>query len=130
MKKHLVLSFKSEFERIVVGETKYLLRFFKKRRDFLKELQSGDLVFLKVGKEILGQFIIGKVIVVENFQEEDLDWIRKIIGEGDVLEKVNSGNFLHKNSIALIVKIEKIEQLITSPIEIPIVRKDWVILED
>lgn len=94
------------------------------------EVKGGDLVFLKVGKEILGQFIIGKVIFIENFKKEDFKWITKIEGIQNILEKRDYEKDLERISIVLIIQTNKIEQLITSPIEVPIVRKDWIILED
>lgn len=128
MQRHLVLSTKEEFEKIISGEIKYLIRFFKKRQEFLNQVKSGDLVFLKIKKEILGQFIVGKVVFVEKFEKKDLGWIKKIEGVDNILENRNTGEELGNNSVVLIVQIQKVEQLITSPIDMPIVRKEWVIL--
>ncbi len=130
MKKHLVLSSKDEFKEVISGERRFLIRFFRKRQEFLSQVKSGDLVFLKVGREILGQFITGKVIIVEKIEVEDLGWIKEIHGIENILENVDFEETVEKNELVLIVEIIKFEQLITSPIEVPIVRKDWVILED
>lgn len=129
MQRHLVLSSESEFGRIISGEVQYLIRFFKKRQGFLGSIKSGDLVFLKVKKEILGQFLIGKLILIEKIGEEDFPLIKTIKGLGNNLHEDFLRKAVDKNTIALIVQIDKLEQLITSPIDVPIVRKDWVILE-
>lgn len=130
MQRHLVLSTDSEFKKIISGETSYILRFFRKRQEFLSQVKSGDLVFLKVKKEILGQFLIGKLVLIEKIEDEDFSFIKNLKGLENNLHEDSYKKAADKNSIALIIQIEKLEQLITSPIDVPIVRKDWVILED
>lgn len=130
MQRHLVLSTKEEFERIVSGEIKYLIRFFKKRQEFLNQVKSGDLVFLKVNKEIRGQFLIKKLILGENLGDWDKVWIENIEGLITNFHKEFLDKNLAENSAIIIAQIDKLEQLITSPIELPIIRKEWAILED
>lgn len=123
MKKHLVLVTDGEYKTIISGKREFIVRFFKKRPEFLSEVGLGDLIyFRKRGDEALGQFVIGKLIVIEGAVSNDWDLLK------------NQFNFEEKlgiNNIILIVQITKLEQFIASPIEMPYnLRKDWVILKD
>jgi len=131
MKKHLVLISASEAEEILSGKSEYLLRFFRKRPDFFKVLASGDLIyFRKKGSEVLGQFLVGKLLVVEGIGKGDWEWIEKVISDQwkgkreEFIEKAN------ENSTLVIIQIEELEQFITSPIDVPKnSRKEWIVLD-
>lgn len=127
MQRHLVLTTDAEFQEIISGRMTYLVRFFKKKFEFLFELSSDDLVFLKKGKEVLGQFNVGKIVLIENFEESDFK-ILKEFSRGfnqEIFKKMAL-----ENIVMVIVQIEKLEQFITSPVDLPRGRKEWVILED
>lgn len=127
MHKHLVLTTKSEFEEIISGREIYLVRFFKKGFEFLNQLSSDDLVFLKKGKEVLGQFNVGRIIMIDGLETGDWGIFKEflaVMGERDFAKKVD------ENRVMVIVQIEKLEQFITSPIDMPKGRKEWVILEN
>ena len=130
MQRHLVLTTDSEFRAIISGKIQCIIRFFKKRQEFLGRVKSGDLVFLKVKKEILGQFLIGKMVLVEKIGDEDFSFIKNLKGLENNLHEDSFKKSVDRNSIVLIAQIDKLEQLITSPIDVPQVRKDWVILEE
>jgi hypothetical protein len=127
MIRHVVSVSTLEFENIILGKAEYLIRFFKKRPDFLSQLQKGDLMHLrKKGGEVLAQFNVGKLILIEGIEKADY----KILIEFS--KEVTRENFeerVSENSIMVIVRIVKLEQFITSPIEVPRGKKDWVILE-
>ena len=128
MKRHLVLISEAEYKDML-GGSKYLVRFFKKKSEFFREISVGDLVYFKKAKgEILGEFSIGKGVFVENLEPGDFEILRKFSKDFSrgVFEKK-----LAENNTMGIVKIEKLEQFITSPIDVPVrIRKEWSVLED
>lgn len=128
MQRHLVLISDVEFRDILSGESNYLIRFFKKKPDFIGEISRGDLVYFKKAKgEILGEFSVGKVVIVENLGGEDFKIVKEFTNdfkEEDFKKKTG------ENTTMVIVRIEKLEQFITSPIDVPArVRKEWTVLE-
>jgi hypothetical protein len=139
MNRHLILISGSEAEEILSGKAELLIRFFKKRPDFLRELASGDLIYFRKNKgEVLGQFFIGKLIIVEKIEFGDWNWIDKVLNnESGIMnygkelfeEKADQSELkLSTKKILLVVQIEKLEQFITSPIDTPKNRKEWVVL--
>lgn len=123
MQRHLVLISDFELKNIISGSQQYLVRFFKKRPDFLGQVGTGDLVyFRKKGDEALGQFVIGKLTVMEGADNSDWELLKNRFG----FEKR-----LDMNNVILIVQITKLEQFIASPLEMPYnLRRDWLVLEN
>lgn len=122
MTRYLVLTTEEEFKDIISGENKYLMMFFKKRVDSGGKLAVGDVIFLKKNKEVVGQFEVGRLIFIENLEFGVWNLVREIVGmKKEVFEEK-----ARENSILVAVRIDKLEQLITSPIEIPKGRKEWV----
>jgi hypothetical protein len=126
MQRHLVLTTDDEFQEIISGRMTYLVRFFKKKFEFLFELSSDDLVFLKKGKEVLGQFNVGKIIMIEELEIKDLRIVNQFVmgmSEEDFVKR------LDENRVMVIVQIEKLEQFITSPVDLPKSKKEWIVLD-
>ncbi len=127
--KNLVLVTDLEFGNIISGKTQHLVRFFKKKLDFISRLSKGDLIYIRKRRgEVLGQFNVGKLVLVEGVEKGDY----KILNEfsKEISREVFEEKTL-ENSIVVIIQIVKLEQFITSPIEVPgRSRKEWVVLED
>lgn len=127
--KHLAVFSDGKIQELLSGQLKYDLRFFKKRPEFINDLNIGDTVFFKKEKgDITGQFEIRKIIIIENPNIEDWGWIRRFetdLTQEKYLERVLTFKFL------LLLKIDKLEQLITSPVEInKRSKKEWTVLEN
>lgn len=125
MTKHAVVFKREQIQELLEGKLKYDLRFFKKRPEFLNKLNIGDIIFFRKSRgEVIGQFEVRKLIIVENLDAEDQNVLKSL----GILE--NFENQLKENSIMVVIQIEKLEQLITSPVEIDKrSRKEWVILK-
>lgn len=127
MNRHLALVSDVELQNILSGKLPYLIKFFKKRLDFLNTLQKGDLIYLrKKGGEVLGQFNIGKLIEIERLEIGDWKFIKDL---ETGLKKEDFEEKIEEHSVMVIVQIEKLEQFITSPIDTPKSKKEWVVLE-
>ena len=94
----------------------------------MSRLQKGDLIYLRKRQgEVLGQFNVGKVILIEGVENNDFKVLK------DYLKDLTKGFFeekVYQNSIIIVVQIEKLEQFITSPINTPKSRKEWIVLEE
>lgn len=125
MARHAVLIYSQELTDIISGKQKYLTRSFKKKPEFLRGLSYADTIYFRQKRgEILGQFIIGKLIIVERWGSEDEKLFK------DLKIFTNSQNTPVENSIVIIIQIEKLEQLITSPVEIDKrSQKEWIVLD-
>jgi hypothetical protein len=78
MNRHIATIKESEFDQLISGKRNYLVKFFKKKPDFLGKLSLGDTVFFKKEKgEITGQFEIGKLVIIENPDREDWGLVEK-----------------------------------------------------
>ena len=130
--KHLVIFSDLQIGQLLNGQLKTDLRFFKKKSDALGKIHSGDLVFFRKARgEILGQFEIGKLIVIEKMEKGDWGFI-KGIGEkfGFDLKREEFEEIEVADKTLLIIQITKVEQFITPPIEIDKRgKKEWVVLE-
>lgn len=130
--RHLVVFPEVHIQKLLTGELKTDFRFFKKRPDFFDKIHIGDLVFFRKSKgDVLGQFEIGKLILVEKLEREDWKFIKQI-GE-QIGFDLNQEEFEEKefaNRVLLVIQITKLEQFITPPIEIEKRgKKEWVVLE-
>lgn len=131
MKRHVVVFPDGQIQKLLKGELKCDLRFFKRRPEFLNKLNVGDIIFFRKSRgEILGQFEAGKIIVIEKLDVGDWKMVKEVgVGKLDITEEL----FIEKiqeNSNLMIIQINKLEQFITSPIEIPKQsKKDWIVLE-
>lgn len=132
MNKHIILVSETESKDLILGTAGYLFRFHKRKPEFLDKLTSGNLIFFKGKKgDILGQFEVGKIIIIERVENRDWKIVEAIgekelgVGEEQFIEKIR------ENSYLVIIQINKLEQLITSPVEIDKrSKKEWIVLED
>lgn len=125
--RHLVSFNDSKIQKILKGELGFDLRLFKEKPEFLKQLSVGDKVFLRKASEVLAQFEVGKIVVIENAETRDFEIVKSFIND---LNRVEFEKSISKNSLLVITQIQKLEQLITSPIEVPYnLRKEWLVLD-
>lgn len=135
MHKHLAILSETALKRIFAGKKTIESRFSQKKIPPFGEVSVGDLVYLKApGKDISGQFKVSKVISFENMDESDWELINKnywqkiSLGDENLDETFKRA---HKASrYGLLIFIENLEQLITSPITYK--KRDqraWVVLE-
>lgn len=127
MNRHRVLISEAEINGLISGKSIFLVRFYKKRPDFLFKLETGDLVyFRKKGSEILGQFEVSNLTICEKLKSTDWEMdgpISKIADTIQLPEKTDDYNTL------VILQINKLEQFITSPIKInKRDLRDWVVI--
>lgn len=128
---HVATFTKGQIQNLLSGSLKVSFRFFKKKPNFLDKIHSGDLVFFRKDRgEVLGQFEIGKLIIVERIEAGDWNWIKEI---GEPAESgLTKAEFEEKadiERILIIIQITKLEQFITPPIEInKRSKKEWVVL--
>ena len=95
----------------------------------------GDLVYIKPpGEDVVGRFLIKKVIFIEGVEGKDQDWISTFFSKRTSLkDKTSNQNYFsrHKNAkYATLIFFDQIEQFIVSPIKIN--KRDsrgWVVLE-
>ncbi len=124
--KHIAVLTSSEIKSIL--ETgKYLIRFYKKKPDFFNVLGIGDTIFFKEKKgEIIGQFEAESVFKIEGLERSDWKFLKEtgVVQESDFNEKILL------NKYAFLVKVSKVEQFITSPVEIEKGRKEWTIISE
>lgn len=146
--KHIVSFTDVKIQKLFSGRLNYDLRFFIKKPEFLSKLSVGDIVyFRKKQGEVLGQFSVEKLIIVENFEVRDWNWIKEINNfvipgltrnpeQNKPGSQIKFGmtqqdfeKFAYENSILIIIQIDKLEQFITSPIEIDKrSKKEWIVL--
>lgn len=121
MKKHIGIFSKSELKKIFSGELQSIVHLSKKRIHPFGVVSLGDLVYTKPpGEEIVGQFIIKKVIFFEGLEKNEWDLIKKITGEEFLKERVR---------FATIIFIDQVEKFITSPIKFSKSdQRAWVVL--
>ncbi len=127
MTKHLILITDFEYTEIISGKTEFIVRFFKKGVEIVKEIESGDIVyFRRKNGEVLGQFEIGKLILAEKFGTEDIKIFTQFI-KG--LKQDNFKEMMDQKNAMIIIQIENLEQFITSPIDQPRSKKKWVVIK-
>jgi hypothetical protein len=116
-----------EYEEIISGRIEFLVRFFKRGQETVKEIGSGDIVYFRRKKgEVLGQFEIGKLILAEKFGGEDIKIFTQFF-KG--LKQDNFKEMMDQKKTMIIIQIENLEQFITSPIDQPRSKKEWVVIK-
>lgn len=127
--KHVVVFNKEQIGKLLNGELIYEVWFYKKKPDFLSKLSAGDLIYFRERGEIKGQFEVGSLIFAQKPDIGSWKWIKEV-GDGKLdLTREQFLEQIKENSILLIIQIDKLEQLITSPIEIDKrSKKEWVVL--
>lgn len=112
---------KGKIKQILSGEIQVELRHSNNKLSPFLEIESGDIVYIKPpGEEIIGQFLVKKVIFTDNLDDKDLELFKK----NYTLEPIKK-NY----KFVTIIFIDQVEQFITSPIKFNKRNsKNWVIL--
>ncbi len=134
MKKHLAIFTKEAVQRIFEGGKTVESRFSKHKIVPFGSVEIGDLVYIKpAGGEIIGQFLVKKVISFAGLDQENWQLIRQNYGELISLgsRELDDQFFdVHKNAkFGTLIFIGQVEQFLTAPIKIT--KKDlrgWVVL--
>jgi hypothetical protein len=136
MKKHLAILTKKGAQRILSGQKTVETRFSKRKIDPFGKVNVGDTVYLKESgkKDVVGQFIVKKIISFESLDQQDWDFIKTHYGQALSLGDPQSDETFFKShesaNFGTIIFIGEVEQLITSPITFK--KRDlrgWVVLE-
>ena len=133
--KHIAILGSSAIKQVFSGKKTIETRFSQKRIAPFGTVSIGDIVYLKPpGEDIVGQFVVKKVIYIEGLEASDWDNIKKVYGKKlslGSLEEDDKFFKIHQNAkYATIIFISNVEQFITSPIKFT--KKDlrgWVILK-
>jgi len=133
--KHIAILGSSAIKQVFSGKKTIETRFSQKRIAPFGTVSIGDIVYLKPpGEDIVGQFVVKKVIYIEGLEASDWDNIKKVYGKKlslGSLEEDDKFFKIHQNAkFATIIFISNVEQFITSPIKFT--KKDlrgWVILK-
>lgn len=135
MKKHLAVFSKTAIKQIFSGKRGVEIRFSLRRVPPFETISVGDLVYIKPpGEDIVGRFLVKKVIFIEGVEVEDQEWISTFFNRRTSLkDKTSNQKYFsrHKNAkYASLIFFDAVEQFIVSPIKIP--KKDsrgWIVLE-
>lgn len=123
MKKHLAIFSKEEVRKIFSGKKNLDIRLSKRKISPFGRINIGDIVYIKPpGEEVVGQFIVKKVISFERLEIEDWKVLKSGYGVKDAFPSKNP-------KYATLIFIDQVEQFITSPIKLE--KKDlrgWVVL--
>lgn len=127
--KHLVIVKGEVGEAILSGKKTIESRFSKVKNPPFGVISSGDLVYIKpVGKDIIGQFRVKKVIFFDKFNLDDIKDLKKQYGEELNIED----NYWEKNKnsyYGTLIFISDSARFITSPIKLPKKNlRGWVVL--
>lgn len=130
--KHLVIFSDLQIQQLLNGQLKTDFRFLKKKSGVLGKIHSGDLVFFRKARgEVLGQFEIGKLMIVERLEKGDWGFLKKIGEElGFSLKPREFEEIEVADMTLLIIQIIRVEQFITPPVEIDKRgKREWVVVE-
>ena len=120
--KHLALFKTSTSDDILSGKIKVEIRFSKTKVPPFGIVSTGDIVYIKpVGKEIIGQFRVKKVIYYDGIEKEDLE---------DLKDKYSLKLLPKDTKYLTLIFIADSSRFITSPIKMPKKNlRGWVVLE-
>lgn len=130
MKKHIAIFTPDLAEKILSGEKTVDSRFSRSKIIPFGQVSSGDIVYIKPsGKEIIGQFIVRKVIFYDGLTKEDIMEIKKEYGQ-----KISANETFWQEKLAskyaTLIFVEQANRFLTSPIKYP--KKDlrgWLIID-
>ncbi len=126
MNKHLAIFSKNSIKQIFSEKRRVEIRFSLRKVPPFETVSIGDLVYIKPpGEDVVGRFLIKKVIFIDGVEGKDQDWISTFFTS-------NQNYFeIHKNAkYATLIFFAQVEQFIVSPIKIN--KRDsrgWVVLE-
>jgi predicted transcriptional regulator len=135
VKKHLAIFSVPVATQILEGKKTVETRFSKHKISPFGEVKVGDLVYIKpTGSDVVGQFLVEKVISFEGLDSNDLEMIRKNYGKKLSLgTKAQDEEFFAQHSEAkfgTLIFISRVEKFLTSPIKINKKdRRGWIVLE-
>lgn len=123
MNKHLAVFRKESIKKIFLGKRLVEVRFSQKKIPPFGVINRRDIVYIKPpGEDIVGQFIVKKVIFFDGIDEKD--W--KMISS---LSKDSASKNQSLIKYATIIFLDQVEQFITSPIKIKKTdSRGWVVL--
>ena len=135
MRKHLAIFSPEGAEQILSGTKTVETRFSKNKIVPFGEVSVGDIVYMKVsGGDIIGQFLVKKVISIENIEQSDWDFMRKSYGKQISLgsQELDEKFFNEKKEsrFGTLLFIYRVEQFIVPPIKIT--KRDqrgWMVIE-
>lgn len=134
MRKHLAIFSKPAIDQIFSGQKTVETRFSQKKIAPFGQIGIGDIVYIKPpGADILGQFMVKKVVFFEGIGDEEWSLIKtrwgKLLSLGS---KEEDEKYFKNHSLAKfgsLIFIANVEQFITAPIRYK--KKDlrgWVVL--
>lgn len=128
--KHLVV-YKNELaESILKGEVKVDIRLSKTKSIPFGVVSSNDIVLVKpIGKQIIGQFRVKKVITIDGVTKEDLIELKRSYND-PVVQLYGNMDSGKQAKYATIIFIAETSRFITSPFKMPKkrLRKVWEVL--
>ena len=129
MQKHLAIFKKGVGERILDGTKKIETRFSKMKLAPYLHISAGDLVYIKpIGKDIIGQFRVKKVIFFDRMEKQDIEDICLKYG-GHIAADEEYWESKKTSKYASLIFIGQVTPFITAPIKFA--KKDlrgWVVL--
>lgn len=137
MKKHLAIFTPTVTSAIFSGIKTIESRFSKNKIAPYIQISAGDLVYIKEpGEDIIGQFVVKKVLFIEGFGKKDFDeMVEKYWSEIGWGNKKEEDRFLkekrEESRYITLMWIDQVERFITPPVRI---RKSdnraWVVLNE
>lgn len=126
---HIASFSPSSAEKILKGDKTHEIRYSLKKTAPFGVVSSRDLVYIKpVGKEIIGQFKVKKVIFIDAPQTSDLAKIKQEF-EDQVLEDTRFWKELESAKYLTIIFISEVSRFISSPISFKKRVLNWVVLD-
>lgn len=135
MRTHLAIFSKTAIKQIFAGNRKVEIRFSLRRVPPFEAVSMEDLVYIKPpGEDVVGRFLVKKVIFIEGVDSSDWDFIAKYFDNRTSLknkESIRKYFEIHKSAkYATLIFFDRVEQFIVSPIKIN--KRDsrgWVVLD-
>src|SRR3989344_6025798 len=135
MRTHLAIFSKNSLTQIFSGRRGVEIRFSLRKVPPFEAVSVGDSVYIKPpGEDVVGRFLVKKVIFIEGVELKDQEWIGKFFSKRtSKKDKSSNQNYfeIHKNAkYATLIFFDQVEQFIVSPIKIN--KKDsrgWIVLE-
>lgn len=134
MKRHLAIFTPAVAQQILNGKKSIESRFSKHKIPPFGAVEVGDWVLIKSSGDILGQFMIQKVIYFSGLESEDWKLIKDHYGKQLSLgaEEMDGQFFKSKadSRFGTLIFIGRVERFLTSPIKINKKdRRGWVVLD-
>src|SRR3989344_8328975 len=123
MRTHLAIFSKNSIKQIFTGKRGVEIRFSLRKVPPFEAVSVGDSVYIKPpGEDVVGRFLVKKVIFIEGVEGKDQDWISTFFSKRtSVKDKASNQNYFsrHKSAkYATLIFFDAVEQFIVSPIKI------------